>query len=137
MELVGPCLPHVDYFLPSLEEARMLAGGLHDHRDVARFLIDAGASVVGLKMGEHGSYVRAADGTELTVPILPVAAIDALGAGDAYVAGFLAGIVHGWDLEQCARFATATGASCVTALGATTGIKSFEETLLLMQSFSA
>ncbi|HZT40692.1 MAG TPA: carbohydrate kinase family protein [Chthonomonadaceae bacterium] len=136
MELVAPSLPYVDYLLPNYEEARMLAGGREEPSDIARFLLDAGAKVVGLKLGERGCYVRAADGTEITVPALPVTAVDALGAGDAYVAGFLAGVVRGWDLEQCARFANATGACCVTALGATTGIQSFEETLAFLQRCS-
>jgi sugar/nucleoside kinase (ribokinase family) len=133
MQKVGPCLPYVDYFLPSLEEAKMLAGGREDPAEIARFLLDAGAKVVGLKMGERGAYIRAADGTAFHVPILPVQAIDALGAGDAFVAGFLAGVVRGWDLERCARFATAVGACCVTALGATTGVRSFDETLAFME----
>jgi len=136
MEKVGPCLPYVDYLLPSYEEARMLAGGREDPAEIAQYLIDAGAKVVGLKMGERGAYIRAADGTAFTVPILPVQAVDALGAGDAFVAGFLAGLARGWDLERCARFATAVGACCVTALGATTGVKTFEETVAFMEQFA-
>jgi len=135
MERVAPCLPSVDYLLPSYEEARMLAGGRETPEEIAQFLLDAGAKVVGLKLGERGSYVAAQDGTSFYTPIFPVEAIDALGAGDAFVAGFLAGVVRDWDLEQCARFATAVGASCVTALGATTGIRSFEETLAFMHRF--
>ncbi len=135
MELTGPSLPYVDYFLPSFEEARMLAGGLEAPRDVARFLLDAGVKVVALKMGQKGCYIRSATGDEIALPSLPVNAIDALGAGDAFAAGFIAGIVRGWDLERCARFATAVGASCVTALGATTGIRSFKETVALLGSF--
>lgn len=128
MEKVGCCLPYVDYLLPSYEEARMLAGGIDDHTEIAKFLQDAGAKVVGLKMGEKGAYVCSASGDEFTVPALNVDAIDALGAGDSFVAGFLAGVVRGWDIERCARFATAVGACCVQSLGATTGILSFEET---------
>lgn len=135
MELTGPSLPYTDYFLPSYEEARMLAGGLDTPKEVAQFLLDAGAKVVALKLGHQGCYVRAANGEEVRLPALPVNAIDALGAGDAFVAGFLAGVVRGWNLEQCARFATAVGASCVTALGATTGIRSFEETLAFLRGF--
>ncbi len=137
MELVAPCLPYVDYLLPNYEEGRMLAGGRDDPAEIAQFLLDAGAKVVGLKLGERGSYIRAQDGTAFTVPALPVQAIDALGAGDAYVAGFLAGVVQGWDLERSARFATAVGACCVTALGATTGIRSFAETAAFLESFPA
>jgi sugar/nucleoside kinase (ribokinase family) len=133
METLAPCLPYVDYLLPNIEEARMLAGGREEPKDVAQCLLDAGAKVVVLKLGERGSYIRAADGTELSVPALSVLAIDALGAGDAYVAGFLAGLARDWDLDRCARFANAVGACCVTALGATTGVKSFDETLALME----
>lgn len=137
MENVGPCLPFVDYFLPNFEEARMLAGGREDPGDVAQFLLDAGAKVVGLKLGERGSYVRSADGSAFYTPVLPVTAVDALGAGDAFVAGFLAGLTRGWELERCARFANAVGACCVTALGATTGVRSFEETLQFMESYES
>lgn len=133
MAKVAPCLPYVDYLLPNYEEGRMLAGGRDDPADIARFLLDTGAKVVGLKMGERGSYIRAADGTEIAVPCLPVNAIDALGAGDAYVAGFLAGVVRGWELDRCAWFANAVGACCVTALGATTGVKTFAETLAFLE----
>jgi sugar/nucleoside kinase (ribokinase family) len=132
LEKVGPCLPYVDYLLPSFEEARMLASGRESPADVAQFLIDQGARVVGLKLGERGSYVRSAEGQEVYAPPLPVTAVDALGAGDAYVAGFLAGVVRGWDLERCARFANAVGACCVMQLGATTGVRGFDETLAFL-----
>jgi sugar/nucleoside kinase (ribokinase family) len=132
MEKVAPCLPYVDYLLPSYEEARMLAGGREAPAEIAKFLLGAGANVVGLKMGERGAYVRSRAGEEVSIPILPVRAIDALGAGDAFVAGFLAGVAKDWDLERCGRFAAAVGACCVTALGATTGIRSFEETLEML-----
>ncbi len=134
LELIGPCLPYVDYLLPSFEEAKMLAGGREDPGDVARFLLDQGARVVGLKMGEQGCYIRSASGDDFRVPSLPVLAVDALGAGDAFVAGFVAGIVQGWDLERCARFANVVGACCVTALGATTGILGFAATLALLDA---
>ena len=135
MEVTGPCLPFVDYFLPSIEEARMLAGGLEAPEDVAQFLLDAGAKVVALKLGHEGCYVRAATGEQFRLPAFPVPAIDTLGAGDAFVAGFIAGLVRGWSLTLCAGFASAVGACCVTALGATTGIRSFEETLKFLHGF--
>lgn len=137
MEVTGPCLPYVDYFLPSYEEARMLANGLEAPEDIAQFLLDAGAKVVALKLGQKGCYVRSATGEGFRLSALPVDAIDALGAGDAFVAGFLAGVVRGWNLEQCARLATAVGACCVTALGATTGIRSFDATVEFLRTFGA
>ena len=136
MDKIGCCLPYVDYFLPSFEEARMLTGGRDNPSEIAKAILDAGVKVVGLKMGERGAYVRTADGQEIHVGALQVEATDALGAGDAFVAGFLTGVVHDWDLEQCARFANAVGACCVTALGATTGVRSLTETLAFLEERS-
>jgi len=135
MKAIAPCLPFIDYFLPSFEEARMIAGGRDNPEEVAKFLLDEGVGVVGLKMGERGCMVRSAKGDRIDISSLPVKAVDALGAGDAWVAGFLAGLVKGWDLERCARFANAVGACCVLALGATTGIRSFDETAAFMAQF--
>lgn len=121
MKLLRPCLPYVDYAVPSIEEARMVTGK-HDPPDVAKVLMDEGVGVVALKMGDQGCYIRSRD-VELTLPIYKVDVVDALGAGDAFAAGFLAGLVNGWDLEKTGRFANAVGAFCVTAIGATTGIR--------------
>ena len=60
--------------------------------------------------------------------------IDATGAGDAYVAGFLAGTVKGWDIKTTSELASATGAACVTAIGTTAGIQNLEETLKICKN---
>lgn len=130
MSALAPCLPYLDYALPSLEEARKLTG-LHEPAEIARVLIDAGVRVVGVKLGDAGAYVATREGDELLVPALTVPMVDSLGAGDAWAAGFLCGLVRGWDLEKTVRFANAAGACCVQALGSTTGIRSFEETCVL------
>lgn len=128
MSVLEPCLPFLDYALPSLEEARILTGR-DSPRDIAGVFLDKGVRVVGIKLGQDGAYLRTVAGDEFTVPPFAVEAVDALGAGDAWAAGFLCGLTHGWDLERTARFANAVGACSVQALGATTGIRSFEETL--------
>ncbi len=80
-----------------------------------------------MKLGERGAYVQRRGEPGITVPAYRVESVDATGAGDCFVAGFLTGLVKGWDLERTARFACATGAHCVMALGATTGIRPLEE----------
>ncbi|HEY3298181.1 MAG TPA: sugar kinase [Armatimonadota bacterium] len=132
MNVIKPCLPYIDYIVPSIAEAQQVTGKT-DPSDVAKVFMDHGVKVVGLKMGEEGCYIRSAD-EEIRIPRFNVKAIDALGAGDAFAAGFLTGIVQGWDLEKTGRFANATGAHCVMALGATTGIKSMEEILAFMNA---
>jgi len=73
-------------------------------------------------------------GDEWRVPAFEVQALDATGAGDAFAAGFIAGVWHGWPLDQTARLANAVGALCVTGLGATGHMSSMPDTLAFMQS---
>jgi sugar/nucleoside kinase (ribokinase family) len=58
-----------------------------------------------------------------------VAAVDGTGAGDAFVAGLLYGLLAGWSLERSARFANAVGALSTTAVGAVEGVPGLEEAL--------
>ena len=130
MSVLAPCLPYLDYLLPSWEEARLLTGR-ETPEDIARVFLDGGVGIVGLKLGAAGAYLRTAAGDELRVPPFSVEAVDALGAGDCWAAGFLCGLTCGWDLEKTARFANAAGACAVQSLGATTGLRSFEATYAL------
>ena len=128
METLEPCLHHVDIFMPSIVEAQQLTG-LSECREIAQFLRNHySIQTIAIKMGENGSYISTPE-TEFSVPAYPVNVLDATGAGDAYVAGFLAGIIMGWDLEATGELASATGAACVTAIGTTAGIQNLEETL--------
>ena len=128
METLEPCLPYVDMFMPSIVEAQHLTG-LSDYREITQFLRNNyGIHTIVIKMGENGSYASTPE-TEYLAPAYPVNAVDATGAGDAYVAGFLAGTIMNWDLKATAKLASATGAACVTAIGTTAGIKNLEETL--------
>ncbi|MDE0638724.1 MAG: carbohydrate kinase family protein [Candidatus Poribacteria bacterium] len=127
LKTLEPCLPFVDIFLPSLTEAEHLTG-TSELREISKFLRNYGISTIGIKMGERGSYVSTSE-EELFVPAYSVNVVDATGAGDAYVAGFLAGTVKEWDLKKTTELASATGAACVTAIGTTAGIQNLEETL--------
>ena len=51
IDIVKPLMPHIDYFMPSIEEARDLSG-LHDPEDNARFFLDHGVGCCALTMGE-------------------------------------------------------------------------------------
>ena len=99
---------------------------------VAKVFQDAGVGVVALKMGEAGSYIRRGD-EEWKIPPFRVRAVDATGAGDAFAAGFLAGVMHDFDIEMTGRLANAVGACCVTAVGTVTGIKNLDETLAFIK----
>jgi sugar/nucleoside kinase (ribokinase family) len=131
MRLLEPCLPEIDYFIPSLPEAQAMTG-LDDPFQVARALLEYGVGTVGLKMGDEGCLVLNREGEEIRLPAFEVEVVDATGAGDAYAAGFIAGVWYGWPLEKTVRLANAVGALCVTGLGANGGVRSYAETLAFM-----
>lgn len=136
MKVLGPCLPFVDYFVPSLTEAESLTC-LEEPEDIARALLDQGVGTVGLKMGSEGCLVMTNTGETLRIPAFEVDVVDATGAGDSFSAGFIAGIWQNWSLEETARLANAVGALCVTGLGATGGVRTLAETLRFMESVGA
>jgi sugar/nucleoside kinase (ribokinase family) len=84
-------------------------------------------------MGESGSLVSPAAGRWLSIPAIrpPEPVVDTTGAGDAYVAGFIAALARGMQVESAARVAAATAAWSVTALGATAGVRGWDETCQL------
>ncbi len=127
IELLRPCLPHLDYILPNYGEACGLTGETEPER-IADKLLEAGVGTVVIKMDAQGCFVKNRE-VAFSVSAYPVEVVDMLGAGDCFCAGFLAGLALGWDLEKTARLANAVGALCVTQLGATTGVRPLEETL--------
>jgi len=133
-ELIKPCLPYIDVILPAIEEARMFAGKNREV-DIADYLLDYGVKVVGLKMGKKGCYIKSRK-EEIYLPPYPVKVIDTSGAGDAFVAGFLTGMIKGWPLKQIGQFANAVGALCVQAIGCTAGVKSLPETLAFIEQYT-
>ena len=127
-----PSLPYIDYLLPSIDEARLVARR-QSPEDVAGFFLDKGVGTIALKMGREGSYLQNRE-QRLYVPAFKVDVVDTSGAGDAWVAGFLTGITMGWDIERAARFGSAMGGLCATAVGTTAGLKSMEETVAFMEA---
>jgi sugar/nucleoside kinase (ribokinase family) len=132
MDILAPCMPFIDYFVPSYHEAVKLLPGIEDPMALAAMFREMGAGCVVIKHGEHGCWITEDSGTCTVVPPFDVNTVDALGAGDAWVSGFLAAMLNGLPLKECARFANAVGACCVTSLGATTGIRSYQETMEFM-----
>lgn len=131
-EQILPCMPHLDYFMPNLEEARMISG-LQEIPDLTRFFLDAGARHVILKMGARGSLLT--DGSHtLRVPAYQVPVVDTCGCGDAWTAGFITGLSHGWSHERAARLGSACGSLVATGLGSDAGIVDLESTLAFLES---
>lgn len=129
---LAPCLPFLDWAIPSFEEAAQLTGKQDEKEQVAR-LKHGGAKNAAIKLGSRGAYVAPETGNPFYVEPLLVEAVDALGAGDAWAAGFLLGLFQDWPLERTTQFANAVGACCVQSLGATSGIRPLTETLAMLK----
>lgn len=135
MEVVEPCLPHLDLFIPSYEEARLIAGK-DAVEDIADLFLSKGVKLAVIKLGKDGCFIKNCKGEKYTVPTYTkIKAVDTTGAGDSFVAGFLAGITKGWDLYKCGKYANAVGTHCVMEVGASTGIKSMQEILSFMDRY--
>ena len=126
-EGIAPCLPYLDWFVPSLDEAVALLE-VAALPEVWNELEKRGVQNVAVKCGKEGCYIKAKNQTPLHVPAFDVEAIDSLGAGDCWAAGFVTGLLRGWPLDEIGRFANAVGACSVQALGATTGVLPEAET---------
>ncbi|MGI6004838.1 MAG: carbohydrate kinase family protein [Christensenellales bacterium] len=134
MEKIGPVLPYLDYFLPSDNEACEIAGkSRNDPEGMADVLLDAGAKNVIIKRGEYGCYYKGQSGS-FYLPSMKVEVLDTTGAGDAYVGGFITGLLQDWDVEKCARFATALAGICTTHVGTTDGTPGFDEIYHFMET---
>jgi len=166
--ILASVLPHVDIFIPSVEEILfmmrrqtylemcavsagsnilpLITPGLLS--DIAQELMEMGAKIVGLKLGDRGLYMRTGDtvliksmgracpsnpdswaSKEFWVPCFNVVVAGTTGSGDATIAGFLTALLRGLSIEESLRLAVAVGAFTVKTVDALSGIRSWETTL--------
>ena len=119
-ELLARFLPFVDWFMPSEKEAFRITG-FSTARRAAVALLELGARGVVIKRAERGCLVQTSEET-VAVSAPRVKVVDATGAGDCFVAGFVCGLIWGLEVPEAARFACACGARAVTEVGATRAI---------------
>jgi sugar/nucleoside kinase (ribokinase family) len=123
---VTPVLPHTDYFLPNEDEARLLTGESAVAEQLKCLASLNPACTVVITRGEHGSVAKCGTVLIETTPF-PVEAIDESGAGDAFAAGLITGVLESWPLDYMLSFASAVGACCTRALGCHDGVPCFDE----------
>jgi sugar/nucleoside kinase (ribokinase family) len=113
-------LPQVDVFLPNNHEAQLITGETEPVRQAERFR-QLGAGTVVITLGGDGA-VLVNEKVRLRSGAYPMPFVDGSGGGDAFAAGFIDGLLRGLDAEGCLQRASALGASCVRAVGTTTGV---------------
>ena len=116
--------------------------------DLSDELLAMGGRVVGIKLGDRGLYLRTADQAklmemgaaapadlrdwadrELWIPCFEAHLVGTTGAGDATIAGFLAGLLRRLSVKETVRMAVAVGACNVEAADALSGLRSWDETV--------
>jgi len=133
---VAPALPFLDCYVPSLDEAAAQTGGEDPQAIIARYRDLGAAGILGVKLGSRGTLLSPAAGHIDAIPCLPAPGpvVDTTGAGDALLAGLVAGLVRGMPPVEAGLLGAANAACCVTAAGATAGLRSFAETSALARS---
>lgn len=92
------------------DEAQLLVGAADNPEALATRLQLKGPAEVVIKLGARGA-VALVDGLTLRCGARPASVVDTVGAGDAFVAGYLAELLRGGSLEQRLNVATRTGAA--------------------------
>ena len=117
---VAKMLPVADVFLPNGDEAAALSG-LGDPLKQAEKFRQAGAETVVITQGEEGTLL--VDGEQrLRCGVYPTEFVGGAGAGDAFDAGYIAGLLGGEDPAGCLRWGSALGASCVRSITTTESV---------------
>lgn len=126
-EILRPSWKHTQYLLPNDDQIRAVTG-TDDLRHAAELIRAYGVETVVITRGGEGSLIlngmMAAE-----IPAFAVPVVDTTGCGDAYSAGFIIALCHGWDLLSAARLGTAASALVAQGLGSDAGIVDLDSTL--------
>lgn len=131
-EVICSCYQYLDYFLPSIDQAIAIAK-TENVPDIADFFLERGVKNVIIKLGAEGSYFKNQE-MSFYCGCYQVPVAETTGAGDAFVAGFLTGLLKGYGPMQCVQTATAVSAFVVQQIGATEGVRPFHEVLAFIKS---
>jgi sugar/nucleoside kinase (ribokinase family) len=135
MSSLRPCMPYIDYFMPSYDEAVYLARE-RDPEKMSDVFLSMGSKNIIIKLGKDGCFFKNSDGLKKYYPTYEfIRPVDTVGAGDAFCAGFLGGLSSGWTLDECIRFGNAVGTYCIMDVGASTGIKPKKDILAFVKKY--
>ncbi len=114
-EHIFKIIKDTDIFLPSISEAEFITGAKGEN--AFESILDLGPSIVGITHGTKGSTILTKDGN-FSAPSYKVEVVDTTGAGDAFAAGLITGLLTNMPIEKIPRFANAVSALKITRKGA-------------------
>lgn len=133
MQPLDKILPELDVYVPSRAEAEHQTGETDPRKIIEAFRRCGAPGLLGVKLGSDGALLSPADGEFVDIDLVPAPGplVDTTGAGDCFYAGLLTGLIKGLGAREAGQLAAATGACCVTAVGASAGIRDYQQTARL------
>jgi 2-dehydro-3-deoxygluconokinase len=125
-----PLASHASIVIASEDELDLVGTPGADECTIVAGLRQRGVETVLVKLGSAGARAHTRDGVQRT-EALAVTAVDTVGAGDAFTAGYLSGQLDGLDLAGCLRRAVTLGAFAVSTRGDWEGLPRRHELSLL------
>ncbi|SDG09954.1 2-dehydro-3-deoxygluconokinase [Fontibacillus panacisegetis] len=120
-----PLAMKADYFLPGLDELNLLYET--DSMETIKDKLQELDAVSILKGGDNCTYILE-NGKLTSVPYFKVEqVIDTVGAGDGFCAGFLAGLIRGYSMEEAVRLGNLIGSQVIQAVGDWEGLPNAAE----------
>ena len=129
-QVSGDFLKNADVLVPNESELQLLTNmpvtDVSTAEHAAKKLLEKGVKTVIVTMGERGALFLTEEKSML-VPARKVKVVDTTAAGDAFIGGFAAGLLNGFELEKAVRYGCAAGTLAVTKFGAQTSLPSAAE----------
>ena len=120
LEALEPMLSRTFVMMPNAKELQILTKKA-DYRKNAELLLEKGVKIVAVKLGSKGCYVTDGKGSHLT-EAFKAKVVDTTGAGDAFCAGFLYGLISDKSLYECGRIGNFVASRCIMKMGARAGL---------------
>lgn len=119
-EILWPVMPYLDVFLCNLQEAELMTRESVPV-EASKKLRSLGAKTVVIKLGSKGCWIADRDGNRTVPGVIVDHVVDTTGAGDAFAAGMLKGLVDGASIDEACALGNQAGARIVTEFGSISG----------------
>lgn len=125
-------ISHIDVLISGEGFVQALTG-VDDVGAACQAALGTGPRIVVQTVGAEGSYTATPD-ERFHTPAFQCDVVDTTGAGDVFHGAYLVGLLHGWDVREIARFATAVSAIKCSKLGGRAGIPTFDEVMAYLRA---
>ncbi|GGB31941.1 sugar kinase [Virgibacillus dakarensis] len=115
-----------DIVMPGIEEGKLLTG-YESPEKIAQFFLERGTSVVVVKLGSKGAYFSTKKDSGYVPGYTVENVVDTVGAGDGFAAGFISGLLRGWNCYDSVRLGNNVGACALNVEGDFEGYPYWEE----------